>query len=293
MSAAPILHLGAHPIIIDCDPTGTGFDHDDLRAKITSRTRAILPVYLWGRADPHHDQLHALAAEHDFPVIVDACQALGTTTADGEQVGLAGVAACFSTHEMKILSTGEGGFIATNDPVLAGHARGYRSHWLNPPQGDLPLSRPAHNFRLAAPLAAIGRRELAKLDTVAARRRELTAHLSTLLSHVPHLTPADAPAGQRWNGYSPLYHLDVDRPRALAQHLAHEGVPNSTGTFGLVPLDHRPAFTTEPNRPCGCVAAAALLDGILAVCLTRQDDETSIRRYAATIAKEVTRWADA
>ncbi len=67
-------------------------------------------------------------------------------------------------------------------------------------------------------------------------------------------------------------------------------MPNSTGTFNLVPLDQRPLFTSD-TPPCS--TAAAFLDGILAVVLTRQDDEQQIRRYAETIAWEVTRWVSA
>lgn len=292
MSAAPVLHLGARPIIVDCDPSGTGFDFDDLQRKTTPRARAILPVHLWGRADPTFAQLRAFAADRHLPVIVDACQALGTTVG-GAQIGLDATACCFSTHELKLLSTGEGGFIATNDAALAEHARAYRSHWITPPTGQRPLSQPAHNFRLAAALAAIGRRELAQIDALQTQRREQTALLTALLAEWPQLRPAPTRAGQCWNAYSPIFHLDLDRPRAFGEHLARQGVPNSTGTYKLIPLDERAAFTDRAGPAGACVNAASFLDGILAVALTRNDDTAQIRRYAATTSQEVTRWAGA
>ena len=288
MSAAPVLHLRARPVVVDAPVDGRGFDLADLARKTTARTRAILPVYLWGRADPAAGQLAAHAHDAGVPLVVDACPTLGTTVA-GRQAGLDAAVACFSTHELKLLSTGEGGFLATADDTLAARARAYRSHWLPPPPGETPLSRAAHNFRLAAPLAALGRAELAHLPVLVRRRRALTSLLYELLAHCPHLTPEPADAG--WNGYAPLLRLQLPRPRAFCEHLADRGVANSTGSFGLVPLDRRTLFRDPDQAPAP--NAAVYLDTVLAVALTHGDDETTIRRYATIIREETSRWADA
>ncbi|MGB3444595.1 MAG: DegT/DnrJ/EryC1/StrS family aminotransferase [Actinophytocola sp.] len=141
---------------------------------------------------------------------------------------------------------------------------------------------------LAAPLAAIGRRELARFDDLLQQRIELTSLLLDLLRDVPQATPLPQPPGQRWNHYAPLLRLNVGHPRSFAEHLARTGVPNSTGSFGLVPLDQRPMFTTDMPA---CITTATFLDGILAVVLTHDDDVHRIRDYAETITQEVTRWA--
>jgi perosamine synthetase len=221
--------------------------------------------------------------------VADACQALGTTI-NGAQAGTEATISCYSTHHLKLLSTGEGGFLTTDDDDLAARARAYRGHWLTPPPGQQPLTRLAHNFRLAEALAAIGRRELARVEALIQQRIEQTALLLQLLADVPQLRAAEEPAGQRWNAYAPLLHLQLVRPRQFSRHLAELGVPNSTGTFNLVPLDQRPLFTSDTPP---CTTAATVLDGILAVVLTRQDDEQRIRHYAQTITREVTRWASA
>ncbi|WP_410658393.1 DegT/DnrJ/EryC1/StrS family aminotransferase [Amycolatopsis sp. lyj-112] len=291
MSAAPVHHLGATPVFVDCAADGAGLDYDDLAAKITSRTRAIMPVHLWGRADGE-TVIRAVAAEHGLAVIADACQALGTTVDTGEGAVQAGVQAdigCFSTHRLKLLSTDEGGFLTTNDPDLAVRARAYRSHWQTAAGGHRPMSRLAHNFRLAEPLAQIGRRELRRLDDLVAQRQELTSMMLDLLRDVPRVSAVPQLPGQRWNHYAPLLHLNIEHPRAFAEHLAATGVPNSTGTFRLIPMDQRPMFTRD--RP-DCVNAAAFLDGILALVLTRDDDMHRIRDYAETITQEVTRWGN-
>lgn len=112
-----------------------------------------------------------------------------------------------------------------------------------------------------------------------------------LLTDNCHLRSAETPVG--WNGYSPLLHLLVERPRSFSEHLAQRGVPNSTGTFRLVPLDQRAAFTNHATPADPCLNAAAFLDGILAVTLISHDSPARIRHYAATITEEVARWAGA
>jgi dTDP-4-amino-4,6-dideoxygalactose transaminase len=304
MAAAPVHHLGATPVFVDCTPDGSDFDYHDLAAKVTDRTKVMLPVYLWGRAGDE-DHARDFADDHGLALVTDACQALGTTrehptSADPSmqpaspaprrltsQVGIRADIGCFSTHRLKLLSTDEGGFLTTNDPHLADQARAYRSHWQTAGNGKAPMFRLAHNFRLAAPLAAIGRRELARVDELLQQRIELTTLLLDLLHDVSQITPLPQPPGQRWNHYAPLMRLNVGRPRAFAEHLARTGVPNSTGSFGLVPLDQRPMFTTDTPS---CVTAANFLDGILAVVLTQDDDVHRIRDYAETITQEVTEW---
>ncbi|MGW0251133.1 DegT/DnrJ/EryC1/StrS family aminotransferase [Nocardia goodfellowii] len=295
MSVSPVLHLGAHPVIVDSNSAGTDFDPDDLAAKIEGAA-AIMPVHLWGRA-PGTELVRALGAERGIPVVTDACQALGTmigtchlgtdTTASCyTTVG------CYSTHQLKLLSTGEGGFLTTEDSAIADRARAYRSHWLTPPPGTAPLAQPAHNFRLAEPLAAIGRAELLRLDEQIHWRTEQTLLLTRLLADIDELEPL-TPTAQRWNHYAPLFRMHLERPRAFAEHLAglDTPVPNSTGTFRLIPLDQRPIL--RPYNPSPCGNAAAFLDSVLAVALTRHDDHGRIEQYATTITEEVHRWGSA
>ncbi|MEV0766220.1 DegT/DnrJ/EryC1/StrS family aminotransferase [Nocardia sp. NPDC050435] len=213
----------------------------------------------------------------------------GTTHAGLDTtVGCYSSVGCYSTHQLKLLSTGEGGFLATDDTELAARARAYRSHWLTPPPGSAPLSQLAHNFRLAEPLAALGRAELSRLDEQIHWRTEQTRTLTKLLGDVEQLVPL-IPRRQRWNHYAPLFRLELDRPRAFAEHLAGAGVPNSTGTFGVIPLDARPMFARSTPR---CTTAAALLDSILAVALARTDDHGRIKQYAAIIEQEAHRWVN-
>ncbi|WP_288048022.1 aminotransferase class I/II-fold pyridoxal phosphate-dependent enzyme [Nocardia sp.] len=289
MTVAPVVALGAQPVFVDCNDDGTDFDLDDLTAHLDGAT-AIVPVYLWGRA-PGSDAVRHLAARRGIPVVVDACQALGTMIGR-THAGLDATVGCYSTHHLKLLSTGEGGFLATDDSELAATARAYRSHWLTAPPQSAPASRIAHNFRLAEPLAALGRAELTRLDEQISWRTEQTLLMIRLLAEVKQLE-ALVPRRQRWNHYAPVFRLHLDRPRAFAEHLAGLDipVPNSTGTFKLIPLDQRPMFADETTPRC--TTAATVLDSILAIALTRADDHTRITQYAAIIEQEVHRWVDA
>lgn len=112
----PVLALGATPILVDNQPGSLAIDVDDLAAKIRDDTIAVISVPLWGYpADTA--QLQPVLADHRARLIEDAAQAHGTICA-GQPAGTAGAAGCFSTHDRKLLATGEGGFVLTSDSRL-------------------------------------------------------------------------------------------------------------------------------------------------------------------------------
>jgi perosamine synthetase len=286
MTVAPLSALGAVPVFVDSDPATLDLDYGDAARKVTSRTRAIIPVHLWGRmGDPA--ALAAFASEHGLAVIEDAAQAAGTAR-DGQRAGTAGAAGCFSMKDGKILWSGEGGFLLTARREVAERATAFRSHWQPAPLGEAPLSRLATNSRLAAPLAAIALANLRRFWGLVELRRAQTRHLLDALAQAPGLAALPLATGEEWNGFAPLLHIDLPNPRAFAEHLAQQAVPNSTGSFRLVPCDTRPMFT-DRDRPCR--GAAQILDHTLAVILTERDTETTLDRYAAVIAREAAAWA--
>jgi perosamine synthetase len=286
MSIAPVLYVGARPVFVDSDPTGTDFDYDDLAAKTGPAARVVLPVYLWGRAgDPV--RLSEFAAANQLIVIEDACQAHGTRIHD-RQLGTHGAVGCFSTHASKILTSGEGGFLLTDDARIADLARAFPSHWQTPPPDQTPLSHLGHNYRLAAPLADLARTHLAGFDQKLDRRRAQSRLLSSLLATAPGLHPVRSRHGEDWNGCAAVLRVALLRPRAFLRHLATCGVPNSVGTFGLAAGDQQPIFAGD--TPATCRIAATVLDSTLAVVLTEHDDDDRLHEYANTIAREAHQW---
>jgi len=286
MSAAPVLYTGARPVFADCDETGADFDYDDLAAKVTSRTRAIMPVYMWGRAaDP--GRIQGFASSHGLHVIEDACQAHGTSVG-GKALGTFGDAGCFSLKDGKILWSGEGGFILTSNDDIAGRCRAFRTHWQAAPAGPSAVAELGHNYRMTEIQAVLARWNLTRFGDLLRLRRAQAAALISALSGIAALhwhPPGDR---EDWNGFSPVATLDLPRPRVLARRLAEAGVPNSTGSFALVANDQRSVFAHLSPAPCR--RARHFVDTTLAITLGEHDDEQRIADMADIVRQEVTRW---
>jgi len=235
MSAAPSFMPAPGPCFVDCDETGADFDYDDLAAKLTARTRAIMPVYMWGRAaDP--GRFLGFASSHGLRVIEDACQAHGTSVG-GQALGTFGDAGCFSLKDGKILWSGEGGFILTSSEDLADRCRAFRTHWQAAPVGSAPMAELCHNYRMTEIQAMLGRWNLARFDDLLSLRRSRTAALVSALSAVEALQRRSPRDREDWNGFSPEARLTLPRPREPSRRLAEAGVLNSVGSFGLTAND--------------------------------------------------------
>jgi len=287
MTVAPVVAVGATPVFVDSDPATLDLDYHDAARKITPQTQAIVPVHLWGRMGDSA-ALSAFASGHGLTIIEDAAQAAGSSRC-GRKAGTIGAVGCFSMKDGKILWSGEGGFLLTAHRELAEHAAAFRSHWQQPPPGQAPQSRLGTNSRLAGPLAAIALANLRRFPELAHQRREQTRSLLDALEPVPGLCALAPAPGEQWNHFAPLLHIGLPHPREFAEHLARQGVPNSTGSFGLVPCDTRPMFTQQGVAPCR--GAAEILGRTLAVILTGRDTGQTLARYAAIIAREASTWA--
>lgn len=186
----PELRSGATPVFVDSTIEGPGIDLADLDAKMTDRSRAVMPVHLWGRAGNTAAVCDA-ARHRGLLVIEDACQAAGTQLG-GHPAGTLGDAGCLSTKDGKVLWSGEGGAILTDDDALAERCRAHRTHWQAHPRRPAPAEL-GHNYRLAEPLAALARHNLARFDDLLAHRR----HQSQLLTRL--VADAQVPASS-WPG---------------------------------------------------------------------------------------------
>ena len=168
-TAGAISYTGAKPVFVDIDPRTANIDPGQIAAAVTARTRAILPVHLYGLA-AEMDAILEVAAQQKLAVIEDACQAHGARY-HGKRVGSIGNAAAFSFYPTKNLGAyGEGGALTTNDEALAARARALRSH------GE--LRRYFHdfigyNYRMEGFQGAILRLKLPRLEQWNARRKEL------------------------------------------------------------------------------------------------------------------------
>jgi dTDP-4-amino-4,6-dideoxygalactose transaminase len=232
-TAFAISYTGATPRLVDADPATYNLDVTRLEAAITPRTRAIIPVHLYGQpADM--DPILEIARRYDLVVIEDACQAHGARY-KGQRVGTLGHAAAFSFYPAKNLGAyGDGGMLVTNDPQVAAAVRQLRDYGQQGKYNHVVLG---YNHRLDTVQAAILRVKLRHLDAWNAARREHAALYSGLLRGAGVVTPVTAPFAD------PVWHLYVIRAEdraGLQQALTAHGV--NTGIHYPRPIHLQQAY---------------------------------------------------
>lgn len=242
-------YLGADAVLVDVDPVTLTIDPAAVRAAITPRTRAIMPVHYGGLACRMGEILD-IARTHGLKVVEDAAHAL-PTTCQGKLVGqLDSDVTVFSFYANKTMTTGEGGMVVTRDPDLARRMRLMRLHGMNRDAFDRFVSKtPAWYYEIVAPgfkynltdiASALGIEQLRKLPAFLARRQQLAARYQAELAGLPLVLPADAPGGDvhAWHLYV-VRLTDAARVSrdALIQALSDRGIGTSVH---YVPLHRQP-----------------------------------------------------
>jgi perosamine synthetase len=225
-----ILYVGARPVFVDIEPDTCLIDAAAIERKVTERTRAILPVHLYGQPCDMA-AITDLAQRYNLILIEDACQAHGATY-EGQPVGSFGTA-CFSFYPTKNMTTGEGGIITTNDEALAERLRLLRNHGQSQRYRHDVLG---YHFRTTDIQAAIGLVQLEKLEAWNATRIANAAYLSERLQGVQ--TPV-ARTGRRH-----VYHQYTirvpGRREALQEHLRQQGI--GTAIHYPLPIHRQPLY---------------------------------------------------
>jgi dTDP-4-amino-4,6-dideoxygalactose transaminase len=185
-TAWAISYVGAMPVFVDIDPVRRTIDPDKLEAAITLRTKAIIPVHLYGMP-AEMDRIMAIAERHGLPVIEDAAQAHGAKYRD-KRVGQFGQIACFSFYPSKNLGAyGEGGALITNDASLARRARSLRDHAQSQRYFHDEIG---YNYRMDSFQAAVLSIKLKHLDDWNTARTERARYYTELLKHSSYKLPA-------------------------------------------------------------------------------------------------------
>ena len=217
-----ILRLGAKPVFVDIDPVSYNIDPERMAEALEQdgragkRIKAIIPVHLYGQCADMGSIL-ALARQYGLPVVEDAACAIGSEISPDngttwEKIGRPHSAvACFSFHPRKVLTTGDGGMLTTNDPKLDSQFRLWRQHGM----GLSDLARhgastvvfeeyltTGYNYRLTDIQAAVGIEQLKKLPGMVAERRNIAAHYQELLRDVPGIILPSEPTAAKTNWQS-------------------------------------------------------------------------------------------
>lgn len=255
-TVAAILYTGARPVLVDIEPRSYTMDVTKLEAAVTPRTKAIVPVHLYGQA-ADMDPILEIAARRRLVVIEDAAQAHGAEY-KGRRIGSIGHLACFSFYPTKNLGAyGEGGMLVTSDP---GHARTARMlrDWGQEERGRHELR--GYNYRMEALQAAILRVKLRHLDAWIEARRAHAARYDVLLAGSDVVVPEALP------GRRHVYHLYVVRARnreALRRGLADCGI--GTGIHYPAPAHLQPAYAELGYRRGSFPHSESAASGVLSL----------------------------
>jgi perosamine synthetase len=182
--ALPVVLAGAVPVLVDCDPRTWTMDVNQVEARITPRTRALMPVHIYGHP-VDMDPLLELAARYDLQVVEDAAEAHGAEYR-GRRIGSFGTSSCFSFYANKLLTTGEGGMLMVDDDQLAERARRMRNLGFQPGRRFLHAEL-GFNFRLTNMQAALGLAQVDRMDEIVARKRRMGQAYTGRLSEVAGL----------------------------------------------------------------------------------------------------------
>lgn len=257
-TANVVLYCGATPVFVDIDRTTYNMDVNQVAQRLNPRTRAIIPVHLFGLCA---DMDAILQIAHDVHIIEDAACASGTSY-KGRSPGSLGLAAAFSFHPRKSITTGEGGMITTNDRGLAERIDSLRNHGASLSEehrhrGSQPYLLPefnlmGFNYRMTDLQGAVGIVQLSKLDRYIEEREKWANYYAHELSSLPWLIPPFVPEGYRhgWQAY--VCYIDEGKApmsrNEMMEKLHREGVHTRPGTHAVHMLGfYRERFGTNPN----------------------------------------------
>lgn len=232
-----ILEARAIPVLVDCEPDTWCMDVDQVTSRIGPRTRAIMPVHVYGHP-VDMDPLLELAERHGLMVIEDAAEAHGAEYR-GRRAGGFGLMSCFSFYANKIVTTGEGGMVLTRSSDIAARLRSGRNLAFRS-QRRFSHTELGHNYRMTNLQAAIGVAQVGAIEEHVRRKREMGAYYTARLSHLPQLQlPVERPWAKNvyWM-YGVVLGDEVPiGPEQLAERLRDRGV------------DTRPFFVGMHEQP--------------------------------------------
>ncbi|GAA4886271.1 DegT/DnrJ/EryC1/StrS family aminotransferase [Pseudonocardia benzenivorans] len=289
-TANTVRHCGGTPVFADVERDSGNLDPASVAAVITPRTRAVVVVHQGGMPC----DVSAIAAVcGDLPIVEDAACAAGSQ-AHGRPVGSGALLAAWSFHPRKVLTTGEGGMITTDDPEWAVRLRRLREHGMSVSAADRHAAgdkviiesyvEQAYNFRLTDLQAAMGLVQLRRLPGMVDRRRELAARYASLLHDLGVRPVADPPFG-RSNFQSYWVELPDSAPPVpdVLQTMARAGV---SGRRGIMAAHLEPAYAGHPHVPLPVTEHLTTRSLILP--LYHDMTESDQRRVVDTLAAAIT-----
>jgi len=244
-SAAPVTYVGATTVFADIDPQTWCLDAKSFEACITPRTKAVIPVNLYGNM-PDWDALRAVAARHNIAIIEDAAESIGSEY-QGRKAGSIGTTGVFSFHGSKTLTTGEGGMLVTNDDAIRARTLFLRDHGRPPGDRLFHNTEVAYKYKMSSMQAALGAAQLERVEELVARKREIFSWYAEELAGVDGLTLNHEAPGTKNTYWMVTAVLDERfglKKERLMELLAAQGI--DCRPF-FHPLSSLPAYAQSPE----------------------------------------------
>ncbi len=231
-TANAVEYTGAKPVFADIDLKTFNIDPEDIRRKITSKTKAIMPVHGFGQS-ADMDEIRKIAHEHNLFIIEDAACAMGAEY-KGEFCGVMGDLGCFSLHPRKILTTAEGGIVVTNNDEHAKLIERLRDHGSIKKDGRVYFNHCGYNYRLSELHAVLGIAQMKKLNDIIKKRQKAAKELSALLSGIASLRLPEISENCQhiFQAYVVLLNQEVDRSKFMS-YLKSKDIETVVGNYAL------------------------------------------------------------
>jgi perosamine synthetase len=286
-TANTVLALGGRPVFADVEPDFLCLDPDQAAAAITPRTRVLAPIDYAGHPAAL-DRFMDLAHRRGLVVVEDASHAIGASIG-GRPIGSIAHLTTFSFHPVKTVTTGEGGAVLTNDPILARRARDFRNHGLVRDAERLPAESPPWyyeiqslglNYRLTDLQCALGRSQLAKLARFVARRREIVDRYRTALGDLATLeVPTEAPSVRAAWHLCAVRLRGVER-RAFCAALRQRGVGTQVH---YIPVNAFPLYRGLGYDPAATPLATAVAERLVSLPLYPSLSDADVDRVVDAV----------
>ncbi len=254
-TANAALYTGAKPVFADSDPNTFNLSPEDVKLKISDKTRAIIAVHLAGNPCDMK-QLSEIAQEHHLLLVEDCAHANGSKT-QGKNCGTFGEAGAFSLYATKIITAGEGGMVTTDDEKIAQRIRRIRSHGRGG-IGPVETTGLGYNYRLSDIHAVIGLSQIKHLPEFIAQRRQIARYYDSFVSHTKWAKPQLVRAGDVCPYYVYLLKLTEDallERDELARKLSEKGIGTSVLYY---PVHTQPFYKSILDRDPECPVAEEL-----------------------------------
>lgn len=264
-----VLYCGATPVFADIDPDTYNIDPEDIRRKITAKTKALIVVHFTGQPC-EMDKIHEIAKEHNLIVIEDAAHALGADY-KGNKVGSMSDMTTFSFHPVKHITTGEGGMITTNNPELYSKLKLFRSHGITRDEELMTKNEGGwyyqqlelgYNYRITDIQCALGISQMKRLDDFVSRRRYLVDRYNKAFVNVSDIVcPAQSEGcNNSWHLY--VVQVPLGRRKEIYDKLQKAGIHVNVH---YIPVYKHPYYQNNGYADVVCSNAEALYERMISL----------------------------